>query len=69
MLFTNNICVMQDQTTRKLIGVRKCVYGLYYFCGVLEVKALAVDRDCSFNLWSQNGASIRKGAEISSFCE
>ena len=51
--FTNNICVIQDQPTRKVIGAGERLDGLYFFRGVPQVKVLTVDGDSSFELWHQ----------------
>lgn len=49
--FTNKICVIQDQSTRTVIGVGERQDGLYFFRGVPQVKVLAVD--CVVDLWHQ----------------
>lgn len=53
MQFTNKLCVIQDRTTRKVIGLGERQDGLYYFLGVPMVYALAVAANFSFELWHQ----------------
>ena len=49
--FSNKICVIQDQSTRTVIGVGERQDGLYFFRGVPCVKVRAVD--CVVDLWHQ----------------
>lgn len=49
--FTNKICVLQDQSTRTVIGVVERHDGLYFFRGVPQVRLLAVD--CQVELCHQ----------------
>ena len=51
MQFTNKLCVIQDLTTRNVIGAGERVNGLYYFRGVPMVKAMKIDGDHSTELW------------------
>lgn len=49
--FTNSLCVMQDHTSRILIGVGERINGLYFFRGIRHEKAFKVDGVSSFDLW------------------
>lgn len=49
--FTDNLCVMQDRTTRMVIGAGERQDGLYFFRGVSHVRAFTVDGDLSAELW------------------
>jgi len=51
--FTHNMCVIQDCTSRKLIGDGEHRDGLYYFNGILLITALKVDKGTSLDLWHQ----------------
>jgi hypothetical protein len=51
MQFTNSLCVMQDRTSRVLIGLGEQIDGLYYFKGIRHEKAFKVDSGLSFDLW------------------
>ena len=48
--FSKYGCVLQDRTSRMLIGA-KCQDGLYYFKGKSRVKALKVDKVGLLDLW------------------
>jgi len=48
---TNALCVIQDRTTRKLIGAGERADGIYFFRGVPKVCALEVAGDSSIDLW------------------
>ena len=45
--------VIQDRTSRKLIGEGECRDGLYYFKERLRITALKVDKEMSLDLWHQ----------------
>ena len=49
--FTNKLCVIQDLSTRTVIGVGERYDGLYFFRGVPRVNVIAVD--CVVGLWHQ----------------
>jgi transposase InsO family protein len=42
--FTDNICVMQDRTSRMLIGAGERRDGLYHFQGIPRIKAMKVEK-------------------------
>ena len=49
--FTNSLCVIQDRTSRTLIGLGERIDGLYYFRGIRHEKAFKVDAMMSLDLW------------------
>ncbi|MCI02916.1 hypothetical protein A2U01_0023950, partial [Trifolium medium] len=49
--FTKKLCVMQDLTSRMLIGAGERKDGLYYFCGLRMVKACKIDGVNQVELW------------------
>lgn len=49
--FTNKLCVMQDLTSRMLIGAGEHKDGLYYFRGIRVVKAYKTDGVNQIELW------------------
>ncbi|KAI4347891.1 hypothetical protein L6164_008667 [Bauhinia variegata] len=49
--FTNKLCVMQDRTSRMLIGAGKRRDGLYYFRGERVVKACKTSGENQLSLW------------------
>jgi transposase InsO family protein len=49
--FTNKLCVMQDLTSRMLIGAGKRKDGLYYFQGIRKEKACKADGVNIVELW------------------
>jgi hypothetical protein len=49
--FTNKLCVMQDRTSRMLIGAGKRKDGLYYFQGIRREKICKTDGVNSVDLW------------------
>ena len=49
--FTNKFCVIQNRTSRMLIGAGERRDGLYYFWGVMNVKAMKIDCMGSLDLW------------------
>ena len=51
--FTHNMCVIQNRTSRMLIGEGERRDGLYYFKGILRSTALKVDKGISLDLWHQ----------------
>jgi len=51
--FTHNMCVIQDRTSRMLIGDGERQDGLYYFKGISHIMALKVDKGVSLDLWHQ----------------
>nr|KYP63760.1 Retrovirus-related Pol polyprotein from transposon TNT 1-94 [Cajanus cajan] len=51
--FTNNLCVMQDCTSKMLIGVGEQRDGLYFFKGIRSEKAHKANGTCELNLWHQ----------------
>lgn len=51
--FTNRFCVIQDHTSRMLIGAGEQREGLYYFCGIPLSKVLKVVEKGSTVLWHQ----------------
>jgi transposase InsO family protein len=51
--FTNDLCVMQDRTSKMLIGAGERRDGLYYFRNIRNEKAHKASRICQFNLWHQ----------------
>lgn len=51
--FSNALCVIQDRTTRMLIGAGEQTDGLYFFRGVPKVHALTVNGESSVELWHQ----------------
>ena len=51
--FTHNMCVIQDHTSRMLIGAGERRDGLYYFKGIALITALKVDKCVSLDLWHQ----------------
>ncbi|CAJ2632240.1 unnamed protein product [Trifolium pratense] len=51
--FTNKFCVIQDHTSRMLIGAGEQREGLYYFCGVPLSRALKVVENETMSLWHQ----------------
>ncbi|KAJ1407550.1 Retrovirus-related Pol polyprotein from transposon TNT 1-94 [Sesbania bispinosa] len=51
--FTNNLCVMQDCTSKMLIGVGERRDGLYFFKGIRSEKAHKASGTGELNLWHQ----------------
>ena len=49
--FTNNLCVVQDRTTRMLIGAGERRDGLYYFRGMTQVQAMKATSGVSLDVW------------------
>ena len=49
--FTNGLCVIQDRTSRMLIGAGERRDGLYYFRGMSRVHAMKVNGVASLDLW------------------
>ena len=49
--FTNKLCVMQDRTSKMLIGVGKHQDGLYYFHGKQMVKTCKANGMSQLELW------------------
>jgi len=50
---THNMCVIQNRTSRKLIGDGERQSGFYYFKGIPLIMALKVDKGMSLDLWHQ----------------
>jgi hypothetical protein len=51
--FTDTLCVMQDHTSKMLIGAGKQRDGLYFFKGIRHEKAHKASGICHLNLWHQ----------------
>lgn len=51
--FTDTLCVMQDRTSKMLIGAGERRDGLYFFKGIRSEKAHKASGICQFNLWHQ----------------
>ncbi|WVZ23541.1 hypothetical protein V8G54_002085 [Vigna mungo] len=49
--FTNKLCVLQDRTSRMLIGAGKRKDGLYYLYGVQKIQIQMVDGMNQVDLW------------------
>jgi hypothetical protein len=49
--FTNSVCIMQDRTSRTLIGVGERRDGLYYFRGIRHEKVCKVGDMSMLHLW------------------
>lgn len=49
--FTDSLCVMQDRTSRMLIGWGERIDGLDYSTGICHEKAFKLDGVKSLNLW------------------
>lgn len=49
--FSNSLCVMQDRTSRMLIGLGERIDGLYYFRGTRNEKAFKIDSGLSLDIW------------------
>ena len=52
--FTNNLYVIQDRTWRMLICVGEWKDGIYYFLGILGMKAFRVDGVNPLKLWHKH---------------
>ena len=50
VIFTRNMCVMQDHTLRTLIGVGERRDGLYYFKGTPRISAFKIDKVASLDI-------------------
>ena len=49
--FTSDLCIIQDRTSKMVIGVDERMDGLYFFQEILNVRAFKTSRVNQLELW------------------